>query len=309
MNAAYTDKPSWGYVSTQTIRRFRAEFQVYFPPALLVSAVAYLCIYGLQLLREKLVIPPSFESIMEPARFAVPRFFYLFGRASIWAIQCWVAWLVFTLMVAAVSLRMLQERQSPEATMTMGEAFQLVCKRRLGVLIGLSGLADAASILFNIFLMPLLLRPLPLVLLQLNLLRHYLIAYDWATAALTLLFVALLAKMALAIPELVDDQNVLLGQSIRNSIKATAGWEVFFFLEFGLFGLVGGALYFAGKDLIATSWSNGQLTFTGYELMLAAFTILLASFVLALFAIAHSLVYLSVRYGPAPLAKTANGEV
>jgi hypothetical protein len=120
MNAAYTGK-FWGYVSAQTLRRFRTEFQVYFPPALLASAVGYLCIYLLQLVREKLVAPFSFESAMEPARFTVPRFLYTLGRTSIWAVECSVAWLVFTLMLAAVSLRMLQQRPSPDATLAIGE--------------------------------------------------------------------------------------------------------------------------------------------------------------------------------------------
>jgi len=310
MNTVYAVKPSRGYVGSQTVARFRSEFQVYFPPALLASSVGYLCVYFLQLLREKLVVRPSYESIMEPSRFAIPRFLYALGRTSIWSIQCWVVWLVFTLMLAAVALRALQERQSPDATMTMSAAFQLVCRRRLVSLVGLSCLAGVASTLFNIFLLPLLLRPLPLVLLQLNLLDHYLIAYSLTTAALTLLFAALLAKITLAIPDLVDDQNVLLGQSIRKRIAATTGWEVFFFLEFGLLSLVGGALYFVGENLLKTSWSQGQLTLTGYQLMLAAFTILLTGLALVLLAIAHSLVYVSLRYGAEPsLVETTNDEV
>jgi hypothetical protein len=183
--------------------------------------------------------------------------------------------------------------------MGIGQAFRLVRSRRLGDLIGISALAGVATALFNIFLLPLFLRPLPLLLFQLHLLHDYLIVYDWATAAVTLIFFALVAKMALAVPELVDDQSVTIGQAIRNSIMATAGWEVFFLLEFGALGLVGGTLYFAGKDLLAGSLNNGQLTATGFELMLAAFTVLLASIALALLAIVQSLVYLSVRYGAA----------
>jgi hypothetical protein len=80
-------------------------------------------------------------------------------------------------------------------------------------------------------------------------------------------------------------------------------------LEFGALGLVGGTLYFAGKDLLAGSLNNGQLTATGFELMLAAFTVLLASIALALLAIVQSLVYLSVRYGAShPLIKAENCE-
>jgi hypothetical protein len=300
MNVADTVKPSWGYVGIQVLRRFRGEFQIYFPPALLASVVAYLCIYLLQSVREKLVITPTFESAMDPARFAVPGFLYALGRTSIWTIQSWVVWLVFAFMLASVAMRMLREIHPTEVTIGIGEAFRFVRTRRLAALVGVSGLAGAATAFFSIFLLPLLLRPLPLLLFQLNLLHDYVIAYDWATAALTLLFTALLAKMILAIPELADDQNVSIGQSIRNSIKATVGWEVFFFLEFGIFGLAGVILYFVGKDLLAGSWKHGQLTSTGYELMLAAFTILLAGVALALLAIVHSLLYVSLRYTTAP---------
>jgi len=52
------------------------------------------------------------------------------------------------------------------------------------------------------------------------------------------------------------------------------------------------------------------LTATGFELMLAAFTILLASIALALLAIVQSLTYVSARYGTAPaLGKIENREV
>ncbi|HEY2234609.1 MAG TPA: hypothetical protein VGK01_14130 [Candidatus Angelobacter sp.] len=219
-------------------------------------------------------------------------------------------WLVFTFMLASVAIRMLQESQPTDTTIGMGEAFRLVRSRRLGDLIGVSALAGVATALFTIFLVPLLLRPLPLLLFQLHLLRDYRIIYEWATAAVTLLFSALVTKIALAIPELVDDQGVTIGQAISNSIMATAGWEVFFLLEFGVLGLVGGTLYFAGKDLLEGSWKHGQLTASGFELMLAAFTILLASLTLALLAIVQSLIYLSVRYGAAPaLVKAESCEV
>jgi hypothetical protein len=213
-------------------------------------------------------------------------------------------------MLASVAVRMLQERKPTDATIGMEEAFRFVCSRRFGDLIGFSALAGVATTLFTIFLVPLLLRPLPLLLFQLHLFSDYLIIYDWATAAVTLLFAALATKIALAVPELVDDQGVAIGQAIRNSIMATAGWEVFFLLEFGFLGLIGGTLYIAGKDLLQGSWKHGQLTSTGFELMLAAFTILLASLTLALLAIAQSLIYLSVRYGTAPaLVKIENREI
>jgi hypothetical protein len=280
---------------------FRKEFQIYFPPALLASGVAYLCIYLLQTVREKLVITHSYESAMEPERFVVPRLLFALGRTFISSIEWWVVWLAFTFMLASVAVKMLQESQPTDATIGIGEAFRLVRRRRLGDLIGVSALAGVATALFTIFLVPLLLRPLPLLLFQLHLLHHYLIIYDWTTAAVTLLFSALVTKMVLAVPELVDDHSVTIGQAIRNSIMATAGWEVFFLLEFGVLGLVGGTLYFAGKDLLQSSWKNGQLTATGFELMLAAFTVLLASLALALLAIVQSLIYRSVRYGAAPL--------
>lgn len=309
MSGGYSVKTSWRDVSVHALTCFRKEFQVYFPPALLGSGVAYLCIYFLQTIREKLVITHSYESAMEPEHFVVPRLLFPLGRTFVSSIEWWIVWLVFIFMLASVALRMLQESQPTDATIGVGEAFRLVCSRRLGDLIGVSALAGAGSALFTIFLLPLFLRPLPLLLFQLNLFHDYLIIYDWASAAVMLLFSALAAKMTLAVPELVDDQSVTIGQAIRNSIMATAGWEVFFLLEFGFLGLVGGTLYFAGKDLLKGSWKHGQLTQTGFELMLAAFTILLASLALSLLAIVQSRIYLSVRYGATlPLVKAENCE-
>lgn len=310
MSGKHSVKTSCRDVSVHALTCFRKEFQVYFPPALLGSGVAYLCVYLLQTIREKLVITHSYESAMEPGRFVVPRLLFALGRTFVSSIEWWIVWLVFTFTLATVALRMLQKNQPTDATIGIGEAFRLVRSRRLGDLIAVSALAGVATALFIIFLVPLLLRPLPVLLFQLNLLHDYLIIYDWAAAAVTLLFSALVTKMTLAVPELVDDQSVPIGQAIRNSIMATAGWEVFFLLEFGVLGLVGGTLYFAGKDLLEGSWKHGQLTQTGFELMLAAFTILLASLALALLAMVQSLIYLSVRYGAAPpLLNAENCEV
>jgi hypothetical protein len=175
MNRPSAVKPSWGHVTTEALKRFRAEFQVYFPAAFVASLVAYLCVYFLESIREKLAIAPSYESVMEPE---------------------------------------------------------------------------------------------------------------------------------------IDDENVSIGQSFRNSIRATAGWEIFFFLEFGILGLVGGTLYFAGQDFLAQRLKHAMLTSSGYELTLAAFTILLASVALTLLALVHSLVYISIRYGTATLlVKTADADV
>ena len=72
-----------------------------------------------------------------------------------------------------------------------------------------------------------------------------------------------MTKIALAVPELVDDQSVTIGQAIRNSIMATAGWEVFFLLEFGVLGLVGGTLYFAGGLDPLADWCAQHLESKG----------------------------------------------
>ena len=309
MNCPSAVKPSRGRVATEALRRFRAEFQVYFPAAFVASLVAYLCVYLLESIREKLVIAPSYESVMEPERYAMPRLLYALGRTSLESFQWWVVWTVFVFMLASVALRLLQESY-PTGALPIGEAFKLARTRRLGPLLGASALAAVAITLFSVFLLPVLLRPLPLLVYQFDLFRSYRTAYNWATAALTLFFAALLAKMSLAIPDLIDDENVSIGQSFRNSIRATAGWEIFFFLEFGILGLVGGTLYFAGQDLLAQRLKHDLLTSSGYELTLAALTILLASVALTLLTLVHSLVYISIRYGTAtPLVKTVDAEI
>jgi hypothetical protein len=300
VNASDARHPTWGYVCTQTFRCFRAQFQYYFPPVLLAGAFVYLCNYGLQWASDKLVVRPSFESIMEPARFTIQRFVYAVGRVSIWSIQLWVVWLVFTFVLATFAVKMLHERHPAGNPMRIGEAFRLVRSRRQGSLVGISALAGAATGLFSIFLMPLLLRPLPLLLMQLHLvddLDNYRLAFTWTSAALILMFAALLTKMALAVPELVDDPDVSVGGSIRNSIKATAGWELFFVLMFAIVGLAGGILYTAGSDFLEHSWKHGQLSSAGYGMLLAAFTAVVAALVITLVAITYSVLYMAVRYG------------
>jgi hypothetical protein len=300
MNVPYAVMTSWKDVSVHALTCFRREFQIYFPPALLASTFAYLCVYLLQTIREKLVIKHSFESAMEPARFVVPRLFFALGRTLVWSIEWWVVWLIFGLVVASFALRMLLKRQSKDATIGVGEAFRIVLTRRLGDLMGLSGLAGLGTALFSVFLLPLLLRPLALLLFAPQLFDYYPSIFKWATVALTAIVAALLNKMIFAAPELVFDQNISIGQAIRNSIRETAGLEVFFLVEFGVLGLVGGTLYFTGADFLEGSSKHGQLTLSGYELMLAAFTVLLASLALTLLSISQSLVYVSLRRDTSP---------
>lgn len=295
MNGAKTVRPSWGYIVKETLRCFRMQFQVYFPGTVLACAVASCCIYGLQWLSNKLVISHSFESIMEPEHSAtIQRFAYAVGRVSIWSIQIWIVWLVVTFALATFAVKMLQDRHSTGSPMKIADAFHLAGNSRRGVLIEISALAGTVTALFSILFVPVLLRPLPLLLMQLDV--DYLVALKWARAALILLFAALMTKMALAVPELVDDQNASLGGSIRNSIKATAGWEIFIVLYFGVLGLVGGVLHSSGSDFLKRFWHE-HLSFAGYLILLAAFTTILAALAITLFAITYSILYLELRCG------------
>lgn len=297
MNVSNPRKPTWGYICAQTLRCFREQFQVYFPAGVLACTFAYCCNYGLQWISNKLVISRSFESTMEPEHLAIQHFAYAVGRVSIWSIQLWIVWLVFTFVLATFAVKMLQDRHSTGSPMKIAEAFRLVRGGHLGSLVGISALAGTVTALFSILLMPLLLRPLPLLLMQLDLLDSYFAAFKRAGAALILLFAALLTKMALAFPELVDDQSASLGGAIRNSIKATAGWELFFVLDFGILGLFGGILYTAGSSFLEQSWKHEQLSSAGYEMLLAAFSVILAALAITLLAITYSILYVALRYG------------
>jgi TctA family transporter len=101
-------------------------------------------------MQDQLVLPPSYESIMEPTHSALPRFLYMLARELASAIQWWVVWLAFAFVVASVALRMLRERRSPDEMITMGEAFQLVLRHRLSALIVVSALGALASVVFNL---------------------------------------------------------------------------------------------------------------------------------------------------------------
>src|SRR5690349_12520129 len=100
MNVSGPQKPTWSNVCAQTLRCFRGQFQVYFPASVLACACAYCCNYGLEWIRNKFVISHSFETVMEPEHLAIQRFAYAIGRVSIWSVQLWIAWLVFTFVLA-----------------------------------------------------------------------------------------------------------------------------------------------------------------------------------------------------------------
>ncbi len=298
-------KPTWGSIGSQTVQLFRTEFPVYFSPVLLASTIAYICVYLLELIREEFVPKPIIPSFVGHSNTAIPNFLILLGKALVWTVECWVVWLAFTIVLAMVSLRMLQQRQFPDGRIPISGIFQQILKGHLGVLAGISGLAGLSTALFNTFLIPLLLKPLPYLMFRLHLFDSYFIVRKCAVVALTLVFAALISKITLAVPELVEDPNVIFEHALRNSDKATTGWEGFFLLECISYGLLGGVLYFAGNEFIRSSWKSGRLTLQGYEIMLAAFTILLASLIILLVIIAHSLLYISLKYSNVSLPAEA----
>src|SRR5215831_10517522 len=167
MSAPYAATASWKDVSLDALACFRREFQIYFPAALLASAFAYLCVYLLQSIQEKLIVTHSFQSAMEPGQLEIRRLFFALGTNSILSIQWWAVWLAFVFLLSSVAFRMLLKHQLNEATIGLGEAFRIVRNRRFGELMALSSLVGVGMALFNFFLVPLLLRPLLLLLFAL----------------------------------------------------------------------------------------------------------------------------------------------
>jgi hypothetical protein len=116
------------------------------------------------------------------------------------------------------------------------------------------------------------------------------------------LICVVLAKMALGVPELVEDHDIAPGRAVRNSLVATMGWEWAFAVLFFAIAAAGCAIDLLLDAVFQSNMQFQQLTALGREAIQGARrTILSASalmLVTTMFANLYFILYGAESAGP-----------
>jgi hypothetical protein len=131
-----------------------------------------------------------------------------------------------------------------------------------------------------------------------------LIAAKFINAVIMILICAMLAKMALGVPELVDDHDITPGKAVRNSLVATLGWEWFFAVLFSVIAAAGFAIDYFFDLIFHDSMQYQQLNPVGREVIRGGLQTILIASALMLATTMFTNLYFFLRYG----AETAGSE-
>jgi hypothetical protein len=289
-----------------TLSQYRSKFREYFPAIFLVCAIGYPAYFLLDSTSQSLARPvysilfepPPLSSLSHPAVRMALRVLFLFAES-------FVCWLAFVVSLAAITRKILLEKNEDPAPIRLSAAFQQSWSGRWGVLVVLSFLAACITTLFYEFVRPIFLRPVMAILFHSGLSgASVLTAITFVNAASVVLLCVMLAKMALGVTELVDDHNIPPGKAIRNSLAATLGWEWLFAVLFSAIAAAGFAIDHFLDDVFRNSLQYQQLNAIGREVIRGALRAIFVASGLMLTTLMFSNLYSILRYG----AETAGSE-
>lgn len=229
---------TWGYILARSYGLYTQRFWTYFRIALLPAVV----VSGLHYL-EKSVYPRLFHGL--------PRWsptFTLLGVFQGWS-EGAVYWTVSAFFFAAIATNVLgTPSDSP-----LADAYSPARRRLRPVVTGavltwtLFWIARAV-VFFSVFEL----------LGRFSLLGNYWAV--WLNSGVLLLVLApLFSKFGLVIPELIADPAISLRQALRNSLKMTEHWELFFMLFVLKSALVGYGMFWLCNLGLDELWQRGFL--------------------------------------------------
>ena len=238
---------SWTGLLARSFRLYRERFDEYFPLVIGASVLAYTVYFTLAYLNHSV-----FE---EPARIV------FFGRRFVplllWELEVVVAWLAGAFAFACVSAKVLN---TGDKRMSLAQAMESV-KPSVGRIVRAGLYGALSTIVFYVLVMPVLLRPLPFILFAIP--GPYInirLAFSIVRGSILLLFSTLLAKMALAIPELVDNKGrTSLREAVGNSLRHTAGHELFLALWLGAAATISAGVYTVSQYFIRDFCLRGTI--------------------------------------------------
>ena len=281
-----------------TLSRCRSKFREYFPALLLVCAIAYPAYFFLDNSSQSLLRPTYSVLLESPPQLSVSHpLVRTLLRVLFLLAQSFVCWMAVVVSLAAISGSMLNEKKNP-AQVRLSAAFQRVWSARWGALVVLSFFAAGLTTLFYAFVRPIFTRLLMAIWYYSGLsFSSALTAGKFVDAVSVVLICVMLAKMALAVPELVDDHDILPGRAIRNSLAATLGWEWVFTLLFSVIAALGYAINLFFDGLLYNSVQYQQLSSLGREVIRGALWTILVAIGLMLATTLFANLYFILRYG------------
>jgi hypothetical protein len=276
-------------LARRTYKLYRERFEEYFPFLLGVTVVGCVLCVALDHASTTLKGVALPQNVFDQP----PPFFYLRRRLLGWLFGCseiLVGWVVMTLAFACIAAKVLGNAKGMQKV-PVSQAFRSAMSR--SSLLALAAFLGAlATILFWSFVLPFLLRPLALLLI----LGHlgydiYLISNFLARGLILVIFGTLLARMATAIPGVLDEPSRSLRDTLSSCLRYTKGHQLFMTLGLGASAACGFLVYFVAGSVLEAACSRGDFSLTACSWFLA----LLAALIIALLA-GPAFIYLSLLY-------------
>ncbi len=275
---------SWQYLLTETYRVYGERFGTFFRAALPPAILTYLLHYGEHLLilaamRKNWL---SFDSVRN-----------LPLMAALGLIEFGMPWLLSTFFFAVVASQVVGNQDGNAPSLT--NSYRLV-RSRAGALITFG----LASCVFT-FIMERVIGGLALM----TLLDHLPVrpGYLGVVIPFLLLQVAvagIISRSGLAVPELMDSPGTSWTQSVRNSIKGSKGWGVFFMAFVVKSGLLLIAAYWLVGLAFDRLFARGLMNDAAYPWIIRAVYIGIAAAVESPLFIAFSVLYRELKLRNTP---------
>lgn len=200
---------NWAYVLNQTYALYGKNFWKYFRIGVVPAIIAYLCGYLLRILTRRVLTSIPFPS----------KGWMAMGLANGW-LRGAVFWTISAFFLAAIaaSFEGMADGESP----AIADAYTLP-RRRLGTIVAIGLLT------WTLFWLGRTLTGLAIsgFIRNANFLKQ-----RWLSEGLhylmLVLVVGLIARFALAIPELMHDLTLSFGSTMKRSFQLTESWELFF---------------------------------------------------------------------------------
>ncbi|HEY2391865.1 MAG TPA: hypothetical protein VGK22_11890 [Candidatus Angelobacter sp.] len=271
--APQEQKLSWSYVLSRSYGLYAEHFWTYFRIALVPSLMAYAFRY-FERPASHYFLRSGFSPTFSPK--------WLTFAISIAWIEGAVYWAISAFFFAAIASTFATEKPDTPA---IADAFTL--PRKLA-----ATLFFIALLTWTLFFLCRSIAGFAVIeiLQRFRLTGNYWVTFS-AVSLILVLVAGLLSKFGLVVPELMGNLSTTGREAIRNSIKSTEGWEIFFMMFLTKSAVLGYAAYWAtgfGMDWIWNHWDMGG---TAYSCVQWAIYIFIAATLESPLFIAFSVLY------------------
>lgn len=279
MNAPYLARPvdenklTWNALLRKTYSIYHERFWTLFRVGLPAAFLAYLARH---------LLGPLGRKVMAQSTSSIPS--YWAAYKSVTFVQQGAYWIISAMFFAAVASNVIEREYEDRPPLSDGYTS---VRKRLGAVIGIGALSWILMFIFGNLLMSGFLW-----LLMYG--RHIYMSrifMDTCFYVTQLLVAGLLSRMALAIPELMDDPKISLSQAVRSSIRKTENWEPFFIVFLLKSAVVAYAVYWLVQRGFHELWYRTRISATAYDWIVWAAYICIAAILESPLFIALSVLY------------------